>query len=133
MTRNFNEITGKFCSIRYIIINFSKAFLNFLHREGRHARIGTRGNARQYGTLKQKSHLDGQGGTFFTRLIPNISVNIDLFLRKSSLRLWPQDSFSFVQRWIWKDNTILLNGSLNVSKYFEILENCFVCIIRFII
>lgn len=28
------------------------------------------------------------GWNFFTRLIPNISVNIDLFLRKSSLRLY---------------------------------------------
>lgn len=60
------ELRGNFA--RFVTNN--KLFQSFfesvssLHREGRHARIRTRGNARQYGTLKQKSHLDGQGGTF---------------------------------------------------------------------
>lgn len=59
---NFNEITGKFRTTDKLFQTRFE-FVSSLRREGGPC-VPTRGNARQYGTLKQKSHFDGQDGTF---------------------------------------------------------------------
>lgn len=76
---------GKFGSIHAIDKLFQTRFefVSPLHREGR--RVPTREAIRNSQTEKP---LGWAGWNFFTRLIRNISVNIDLFLRKSSLRLY---------------------------------------------
>lgn len=77
---------GKFGSIHTTDKLFQTRFefVSPLHREeGR--RVPTREAIRNSQTEKP---LGWAGWNFFTRLIRNISVNIDLFLRKSSLRLY---------------------------------------------